>query len=61
MHLRTRKNLHSHNYQSPLSQKQEVSAFGDDGEGDDGDLWEVRFLTEILDDFRRFVDEIWRF
>ena len=21
----------------------------------------VRFLTEILDDFRRFVDEIWRF
>ena len=22
---------------------------------------EVRFLTEILDDFRRFVDEIWRF
>ena len=24
-------------------------------------LWEVRFLTEILDDFRRFVDEIWGF
>ena len=26
-------------------------------------LWaaEVRFLTEIVDDFRRFVDEIWRF
>ena len=22
---------------------------------------EVRFLTEILDDLRRFVDEIWRF
>ena len=22
---------------------------------------EVRFWTEILDDFRRFVDEIWRF
>ena len=22
---------------------------------------EVRFLTEILDDFRQFVDEIWRF
>ena len=22
---------------------------------------EVRFLTEILDDFRRFVDEIWLF
>ena len=25
MHLRTKKNLHSHQYQSPLSQKQEVS------------------------------------
>ena len=22
---------------------------------------EVRFLTEVVDDFRRFVDEIWRF
>ena len=22
---------------------------------------EVRFLTEILDDLRRFADEIWRF
>ena len=22
---------------------------------------QVRFLTEIVDDFRRFVDEIWRF
>ena len=22
---------------------------------------QVRFLTEILDDLRRFVDEIWRF
>ena len=22
---------------------------------------EVRFLTEIVDDFRRFVDEIWLF
>ena len=23
--------------------------------------FEVRFLTEVLDDFRRFVDEIWPF
>merc|ERR1711871_598473 len=41
MHLRTKKNLHSHEYQSPLSQKQEVSAFGEDGEGDAGDVWEL--------------------
>ncbi len=26
-----------------------------------GGLGQVRFLTEIGDDFRRFVDEIWRF
>ena len=24
-------------------------------------IGQVRLLTEILDDFRRFVDEIWRF
>ena len=37
----------------------------DDEYREDGALGEmdeeVRFLTEILDDFRRFVDEIWRF
>ena len=27
----------------------------------DGMSVEVRFLTEILEDFRRFIDEIWRF
>ena len=26
-----------------------------------GDVVEVRFLTEIWDDFRRFLDEIWLF
>lgn len=30
----TKKNLHSHNYQSPLSGNGEVSAYGDDGNGD---------------------------
>jgi hypothetical protein len=39
LHLGTKKNLHSHQYQSPLSNKQEVSAFGDDGVGDPGDEW----------------------
>ena len=36
MHLQTRKNLHSHHFQSPLSHNLEVSAFGEDGEGDEG-------------------------
>ena len=40
-HLSTRRNLHSHLFQSPLSNNQEVSAFGENGEGDDGDNWIV--------------------
>lgn len=40
-HVETRKNLHSHDVRSPLSNKYEVSAFGNDGNGDDGDNWMV--------------------
>lgn len=40
-HLATHKNLHSHHFTSPLSNNQEVSAFGDNGEGDTGDNWTV--------------------
>ena len=36
MHLATRKNLHGHRFQSPLSNNLEVSAFGEDGVGDAG-------------------------
>jgi dolichyl-phosphate-mannose--protein O-mannosyl transferase len=39
LHLATGKNLHSHSFQSPLSNNQEVSAFGENGNGDDGDNW----------------------
>ncbi|TPP59375.1 Stromal cell-derived factor [Fasciola gigantica] len=41
MHLATRKNLHSHHFKSPLSDAYEVSAFGEDGVGDQGDDWQV--------------------
>nr|XP_020754205.1 stromal cell-derived factor 2-like protein 1 [Odocoileus virginianus texanus] len=41
-HVLTGKNLHTHHFRSPLSNNQEVSAFGEDGEGDDLDLWTVR-------------------
>ncbi|KAL0237491.1 hypothetical protein PCE1_000888 [Barthelona sp. PCE] len=41
MHLQTKKMLHSHEYRSPLSQQQEVSCFGDNGEGDSGDNWQL--------------------
>lgn len=40
-HVNTGKNLHSHHFQSPLSHNLEVSAFGEGGEGDDGDNWVV--------------------
>ena len=44
--MQTGKNMHSHNVRSPLSQRNEVSGFGDDGEGDDGDNWIIECLTE---------------
>jgi len=40
-HLSTKRNLHSHLFQSPMSRNQEVSAFGENGLGDTGDNWEV--------------------
>ncbi|EFN88606.1 Stromal cell-derived factor 2 [Harpegnathos saltator] len=40
-HSATKKNLHSHLISSPLSGKQEVSAYGEKGEGDSGDNWMV--------------------
>lgn len=41
-HMTTSKNLHSHIFSSPLSNNQEISAYGDEtGEGDTGDHWEV--------------------
>lgn len=40
-HLKTKKNLHSHLFSSPLSSAQEVSAFGVNGEGDTGDHWTI--------------------
>ncbi|KAJ8261470.1 hypothetical protein COCON_G00171930 [Conger conger] len=40
-HANTGRNLHTHHFVSPLSGNQEVSAFGEDGEGDDLDVWTV--------------------
>ncbi|XP_051950845.1 stromal cell-derived factor 2-like protein 1 isoform X2 [Xyrauchen texanus] len=41
-HMKTGRNLHSHHFSSPLSNHQEVSAFGENGEGDDLDVWAVQ-------------------
>lgn len=40
-HVDTGKNLHSHLFRSPLSGQQEVSGFGEGGNGDTGDNWQV--------------------
>lgn len=40
-HLATSKNLHSHFFSSPLSSNQEISCYGEEGEGDTGDHWQV--------------------
>uniref|UniRef100_T1JA52 MIR domain-containing protein n=1 Tax=Strigamia maritima TaxID=126957 RepID=T1JA52_STRMM len=40
-HLTSGRNLHSHLFTSPLSNTQEVSAFGENGKGDTGDHWQV--------------------
>ena len=40
-HVETGRNLHTHDFQSPLSRKQEVSAFGEEGEGDSLDNWRI--------------------
>mmetsp|Transcript_4282 Transcript_4282/g.4898 ORF Transcript_4282/g.4898 Transcript_4282/m.4898 type:complete len:219 (-) Transcript_4282:169-825(-) len=41
-HLNTNSNLHSHLVRSPLSNQQEVSGYGNSGEGDSGDDWVVQ-------------------
>ncbi|MBN3298914.1 stromal cell-derived factor 2-like protein 1 [Amia ocellicauda] len=41
-HMNTGRNLHTHHFVSPLSGNQEVSAFGENGEGDDLDVWAVQ-------------------
>ena len=44
-HVQTGKNLHSHLFRSPLTKNQEVSGFGEAGEGDGGDNWKVMCVS----------------
>lgn len=43
--------MHSHLFRAPLSGNQEVSGFGDGGNGDTGDNWQVQCETN---------DEFWK-
>lgn len=47
-HLATGKNLHSHHFPSPLSNNQEVSAFGENGEGDTGVYYRNLFFKSYF-------------
>ena len=50
-HSPTQKNLHSHNYRSPLSSLQEVSCFGEgQGEGDRLDDWQLECVDAAATD-----------
>ena len=40
-HVKTKRNLHTHHFDSPLTKQHEVSAYGEDGEGDHLDDWMV--------------------
>lgn len=51
-HMNSGRNLHSHsNFASPVSGRQEVSAFGDQGDGDGGDNWEVECESDDIDGY----------
>lgn len=46
-HNSSGKNLHSHQFRSGLSGQQEISCFGEGGEGDEGDDWRLVCDTEF--------------
>ena len=51
-HMNSGRNLHSHsNFASPVSGRQEVSAFGDQGDGDGGDNWEVECESDDVNGY----------
>lgn len=45
-HLDTMRNLHTHHHLSPLSRQQEISCFGNDGDGDSSDDWIVECSSQ---------------
>ena len=48
--MRTKRNLHSHDHKAPVSGRQEVSGFGEDGEGDFSDNWFIEWKDGIKGD-----------
>ena len=42
-HMNTQKNLHTHTYKAPVSDRQEVSWYGNNGVGDSSDNWFIEW------------------
>ena len=49
-HMGTQKNLHTHDFPSPVSGRQEVSGFGENGKGDKGDNWIIECKDSLKGD-----------
>ena len=54
-HVSTNRNLHSHHFQSPLSHNLEVSAYGDNGEGDEGKYF---YILKMILPLKRSYEKI---
>jgi len=51
-HMNTGRNLHSHAaFNSPVTGRQEVSAFGNQGDGDRGDNWQIECDSDDVDGY----------
>lgn len=50
-HMNTEKNLHTHTYSSPVSNRQEVSWFGNNGIGDNYDNWFIECKDKVNGEF----------
>jgi dolichyl-phosphate-mannose--protein O-mannosyl transferase len=57
-HVETGSNLHSHGMRSPLSNQQEVTGFGEGGEGDRSDDWMVQPKRNSKDVYWRIGDDV---
>ena len=57
-HVQTTCNLHSHTMRSPLSGQQEVTGFGERGEGDRADDWIVQPKRNSKDHYWRIGDDV---
>lgn len=52
-HTQTKRYLHSHLFSSPISNRQEVSCFGEGGQGDRGDNWILHCVGGGIDNWVR--------